>query len=67
MAKIYLDTQYYTGHVSAIVIQKPLYPLIIGNIPGINASYLKFSSISPEGQSTVDQDTLVAQGVVTCS
>ena len=40
IADIYVDTPYYVGNVSAVVIDKPLYPLIMGNISGINNSAL---------------------------
>ena len=44
IAEVYLDTPYYVGHVSAVVIKNPLYPLIIENILGINDSTLKVAS-----------------------
>ena len=35
IAKLYVDTPYYTGYVEAMVMDNPLYDLILGNIPGI--------------------------------
>ena len=64
IAKIYFDTPYYTGHVSVIVIQKPLYSLILGNIPGINDSCLK---VSANGSTSVGDETEIAQSVTTHS
>ena len=66
MAEIYLDTPYYRGHVSAVVIKNPLYPLIIGNIPGINDSSLSVPT-PLENKSSADQEHLVFQAVVTRS
>ena len=34
LAKINVDTPYYTGIVEAMCIDKPMYELILGNIPG---------------------------------
>ena len=35
MAEVYLDTPYFSGHTKAIVIEDPLYPVIIGNVVGV--------------------------------
>ena len=32
VARIYIVTEYYIGHIEALVLEKPLYSLIIGNI-----------------------------------
>ena len=34
LAKINVDTPYYTGIVEAMCIDKPMYEVILGNIPG---------------------------------
>ena len=35
VAKIYVNTPYYVGDVEALCMDKPVYDLIIGNIPGV--------------------------------
>ena len=57
---IALDTPYYKGHTCAVVIENPLYLLIIGNISGVDGSSLSFDS------SKVHKEKVsVAQAVVT--
>ena len=34
LAKIQVDTPYYTGSIEAMCIDKPIHDLIIGNLPG---------------------------------
>ena len=51
MAEVYLDTPFYQGHVTAVVIKNPLYPLIVGNIAGVDDKSLvclKADSISQQ-------------------
>jgi len=46
IARIHVDTPYYTGEVEAMVVKKPICDLIIGNIPG--ARDLRASDIGPQ-------------------
>ena len=32
VANIYIDTDYFTGGIEALVVPEPVYPLVIGNI-----------------------------------
>lgn len=36
VAKVHIDTQYFTGEVEAVCMRNPLYEVILGNIPGID-------------------------------
>ena len=38
VARIFVDTPYFTGEVEAMYMANPVYPLIIGNIPGARAA-----------------------------
>ena len=38
VARIFVDTPYFTGEVEAMYMSNPVYPLIIGNIPGARAA-----------------------------
>ena len=38
VAIIFVDTPYFTGEVEAMYMSNPVYPLIIGNIPGARAA-----------------------------
>lgn len=35
VAKVYVNTPYYVGNVEALCMDKPVYDLILGNIPGV--------------------------------
>jgi hypothetical protein len=37
LAKINIDTPYYTGDVTAMCMQQPIYELILGNIPSVRS------------------------------
>ena len=37
MAKIHVDTPFYVGDVEAMSMENPIYPLVLGNIPGIRS------------------------------
>jgi len=34
VAKIYIDTPYFTGTTTAVCMNNPLYDVIVGNVPG---------------------------------
>ena len=38
-AHIYVETPFYTGQVNAVVMPDPIYPLIIGNVPGVRNAH----------------------------
>ena len=38
IAKIFVDTPFYTGEIEAMCMKKPVYDLVIGNIPGAHIS-----------------------------
>ena len=63
MAEIYLNTPFYKGHTCAVVIDSPLYPLIIGNIPGVDDSLLTLDDFSK--RQIGEQEKMVSQAVVT--
>ena len=64
MAEIDLNTPFYKGHTCAVVIDSPLYPLIIGNIPGVDDSFLVLDDLS---KLQTDEQKMVSQTVVTRS
>ena len=66
MAEIYLDAPFFTGHVSAVVIEKPLYPLIVGNIKGVDDKSLSVPKPLPDDKDT-QVDFTPLQAVVTRS
>ena len=66
MAEIYLDTPFFTGHVSAVVIENPLYPLIVGNIKGVDDKSLSVPKPLPDDKDT-QVDLTPSQAVVTRS
>ena len=35
MARVYVDTPYYTGSVEAMVMENPMFALILGNVTGV--------------------------------
>ena len=37
MSKIHVDTPFYVGDVEAMSMENPIYPLVLGNIPGIRS------------------------------
>ena len=59
-AQVYLDTPFYRGHVHAVVIKGPLYPVIIGNIPGVDDSGLKVQNVLPEVDTSSSMKPLVS-------
>ena len=67
IAEVYLDTPYYKGHVSAVVIENPLYPLIVGNISGVDNSSLSGTDFSALSSKQGSADISVAKAVVTRS
>ena len=67
IAEVYLDTPYYKGHVSAVVIENPLYPLIVGNISGVDNSSLSGTDFSVLSSKQGSADISVAKAVVTRS
>ena len=48
VADVFLDTPFFKGRISAVVIESPLYPLIIGNVPGVDDRFLDAKDFVPE-------------------
>ena len=62
IAEIYLDTPYYKGHTCAVVIENPLYPLIVGNISGVDDSSLLVDSSKVHKEKVSVSQAVVTRG-----
>lgn len=59
IAKIYVDTPFFTGHVNALCAERPVYDLIIGNIPDVRDASNpdpNWKPIESEGVGTISED-----------
>ena len=65
VADVFLDTPFFKGCISAVVIESPLYPLIIGNVPGVDR-FLDAKNFVPElkPESSVSDTSLDTKGFV---
>jgi hypothetical protein len=62
VAMVEVSTPYYSGRVEALCMEKPIFDLIIGNIPGVDDSHMNTGK--PVGQ-VAEVKIEVAQGVQT--
>ncbi len=58
VAKIHIDTPFYIGDVHAVCMKKPIYPLILGNIPGVRDASQPDKNWKPSSKSMESQDVL---------
>ena len=54
MANIQVDTPFFVGEVEAMSMESPIYPLVLGNIPGIRSP----SDPNPEWNSLKEKETV---------
>ncbi|XP_072166477.1 uncharacterized protein [Diadema setosum] len=55
IARVWVDTPFYTGEVEALVMEDPMYELILGNIPGVR------DQNNPDPQWSLDSDEVVVK------
>ena len=63
---MFLDTPFFKGCIPAAVIESPLYPLIIGNVPGVDDRFIDAKDFVPElkPESGVSDTSLDIKGFV---